>query len=101
MNYTPQQLLIWLGKKEISSKYLETGKIAGLLYQIKNAVGWRGRKNIFFFFFFLFYKSRKKNVTNKTIPKLVNESGNVITDQNQILQETRLIMKTFIQKEIL
>ena len=98
MNYTPQQLLIWLGKKEISSKYLETGKIAGLLYQIKNAVGWRGRKNIFFFFFFLFYKSRKKNVTNKTIPKLVNESGNVITDQNQILQETKTYYENLYSK---
>jgi hypothetical protein len=27
--------------------------------------------------------------TSKTIPKLLNESGNVITDQNQILQETK------------
>jgi hypothetical protein len=31
-------------KKEIWSKTFEIGNIAGLLYQIKNAVGWRGRK---------------------------------------------------------
>jgi hypothetical protein len=31
-----------------------------------------------------------KNCTNKTIPKLVNESGNVIADQNQILQKDLL-----------
>ena len=28
-----------IGKKEISSKHFETGKSAGLLYQLKNSVG--------------------------------------------------------------
>ena len=59
-------------KKEIWSKNFETGKIAGLLYQIKIAVGWRGRKAINFYFF---SKSRNNFFANKTIPKLVNESG--------------------------
>jgi hypothetical protein len=58
-----------------------------------------GEKPFFsFFFFFFFYKSRKKNVTNKTIPKLVNESGNVITDQNQILQETKTYYENLYSK---
>ena len=34
---------------------------------------------------FFFINLEAKHFTNKTIPKLVNESGNVITDQNQIL----------------
>ena len=40
-------------KKEIWSKKFETEKIAGLLYQIKNAVGWIGRKAIIFLYFCL------------------------------------------------
>jgi hypothetical protein len=39
--------------------------------------------------------------TNKTIPKLVNEPGNLITDQNQFYKKQRFIMKTFIQNGIL
>jgi hypothetical protein len=53
------------------------------------------------FVIFFFINQETIFFTNKTIPKLVYESGNVITDQNQILQKQRLIMKTFIQKEIL
>jgi hypothetical protein len=36
--------------------------------------------------------------TNKTIPKLVNESGNVITDQNQILQEAKTYHENLYSK---
>jgi hypothetical protein len=36
--------------------------------------------------------------TNKTIPKLVNESGNVVTDQNQILQETKTYYENLYSK---
>jgi hypothetical protein len=35
--------------------------------------------------------------TNKTIPKLVNEPGNLITDKNQILSEE---FKEFTSKTI-
>jgi hypothetical protein len=36
--------------------------------------------------------------TNKTIPKLVNESGNVVTDQNQILQEAKIYYENLYSK---
>ena len=37
-------------------------------------------------------------ITNKTIPKLVNESGNVITDQNPILQEAKTYYENLYSK---
>jgi hypothetical protein len=70
-----------------------TGKIAGLLYQIKNSVGWRGEKPSIFYI-----NLETKFCTNKTIPKLVNESGNVITDQNQILQEAKTYNENLYSK---
>ena len=84
-------------KKEIWSKNFETGTIAGLLYQIKNAVGWIGRKAIIFFIF-LFINLETIFFTNKTIPKLLNESGNVITDHTQILQETKTYYENLYSK---
>ena len=36
--------------------------------------------------------------TNKTIPKLVNASGNVITDQNQTLQEAETYYENLYSK---
>ena len=51
-----------------------------LLYQIKMQWVEEGEKPSSFF------TNLEANVfTNKTIPKLVNEPGNLITDQNQIL----------------
>ena len=81
-------------KKEIWSKKFETGKTAGLLYQIKNTVGWRRRKAINIFYIYL----ETNKFTHKTIPKLVNESGNVITDQNQILQEAKTYYENLYSK---
>ena len=43
--HTVEHFDVMIKKKEIWSKNFEIGKIAGLLYQIKNAVGWRGRKD--------------------------------------------------------
>jgi hypothetical protein len=71
--------LIWLKKKEISSKNFETGKIAG---SDQKYSGLKREKSLFLLFFWINLKT--KNVTIKTISKLVNASGNVITDQNQI-----------------
>ena len=50
------------------------------------------------FFFIFFINIETKNVKNKTIPKLVNESGNVINDQNTILQETKTYYENLYSK---
>jgi hypothetical protein len=42
----------------------------------------------------IFFINLETNIfKNKTIPKLVNESGNVITDQNQITNFPKLFQK--------
>jgi hypothetical protein len=63
------------------------------LYQIKMQWAEEGEKPSFFF------TNLEANVfTNKTIPKLVNESGNVITDQNKILQEAKTYYENLYSK---
>ena len=47
---------------------------------------------------FFLYIQKQKNLHIKTIPKLVNESGNVITDQNQILQEAKIYYENLYSK---
>ena len=49
--------------------------------------------------FFFYINLETKHVTHKTIPKLgVNESGNVITDHNQILQKTKTYYENLYSK---
>jgi flavorubredoxin len=50
------------------------------------------------FVIFFFINQETIFFTNKTIPKLVNESGNVITDQNQILQEAKTYHENLYSK---
>ncbi len=46
----------------------------------------------------LFINLETTNFTNKTIPKLVNESGNVRTDQNFFLQEAKTYYENLYSK---
>ena len=66
-------------KKKSDLKILRQEKLRGY---IRSKMQWaeEGEKPSIFFI-----NLETKIFKNKTIPKLVNESGNVITDQNQIL----------------
>ena len=82
MKYTQQIFFfIWLKKKKKSDlKNLRQEKLQGCYIRSKMQWAEEGEKPSIFFI-------NLENIffTNKTIPKLVNESGNVVTDQNQIL----------------
>ena len=67
-------------KKKSDLKILRQEKLWGCYIRSKMQWAEEGEKPSIFFI-----NLETKIFTNKTIPKLVNESGNVITDQNQIL----------------
>ena len=67
-------------KKKSDLKNLRQEKLQGCYIRSKMQWAEEGKKPSIFFI-----NLETKIFKNKTIPKLVNESGNVITDQNQIL----------------
>jgi hypothetical protein len=64
-------------KKKSHLKILRQEKLRGCYIRSKMQWAEEGEKPFFFIFFI---NIETKNVKNKTIPKLVNESGNVIND---------------------
>ena len=79
-------------KKKSDLKILRQEKLRGY---IRSKMQWaeEGKKPSIFFI-----NLETTIFTNKTIPKLVNESGNVITDQNQILQEAKTYYENLYSK---
>ena len=80
-------------KKKSDLKILRQEKLWGCYIRSKMQWAEEGEKPSFFFI-----NLEAKHFTNKTIPKLVNESGNVITDQNQILQEAKIYYENLYSK---
>ena len=66
-----------IGKKKSDLKVLRQEKLQGCY--IRSKMQWAEEGEFFLI------NLETKIFTNKTIPKFVNESGNVITDQNQVL----------------
>jgi hypothetical protein len=62
---------------------------------IRSKIQWaeEGEKPSIFFIYL-----ETKHFTHKTIPKLVNASGNVVTDQNQIFQEAKIYYENLYSK---
>jgi hypothetical protein len=80
-------------KKKSDLKNLRQEKLQGCYIRSKIQWAEEGEKPSIFFIYL-----ETKKFTHKTIPKLVNESGNVITDQNQILQEAKTYYENLYSK---
>jgi hypothetical protein len=93
MNNTQHNFVISLKKKKPDLKNLRQEKLRGCYIRSKMQWAEEGEKSSIFFI-----NLETKMFTNKTIPKLVNESGNVITDQNQIFQEAKIYYENLYSK---
>ena len=93
MNNTQHNFFISLKKKKPDLKNLRQEKLRRCYIRSKMQWAEEGEKSSIFFI-----NLETKMFTNKTIPKLVNESGNVITDQNKILQEAKTYYENLYSK---
>jgi hypothetical protein len=80
-------------KKKSDLKNLRQEKLQGCYIRSKIQWAEEGEKPSIFFIYL-----ETKHFTHKTIPKLVNASGNVVTDQNQIFQEAKIYYENLYSK---